>query len=146
MNKEQLMEEWNKKIGTEDFEKEPEHGNREPLPDGTYVCEVNNIELKATKSNKLMTSIWFKVIEGQYKNKMIFSNQVVEHKWQINIVLEMLRQLSVDTEVEFEDYNQFADMLQDVLEEVGGNVACEVEYSTNDKGYSKIKIGDVWDK
>lgn len=148
MDKQQLLEQWNKKIGTDEFEKEPEKKyDNTPIPDGKYVCEVTHLEVKPTKNgDKFMLSAWFKIVEGSYKNRMIFSNQVLGERWQINLALDMLRQLSVDTNVEFINFSQFDECVNDVFEEIGGNTQCEIDYSTNAKGYSVVKINEAWDK
>ena len=105
MEKKNLFEKWDKEIDTENLQKDvakaAENGGQatfKEVPEGEYEVEVNQIELKASKNGDPMISIWFKIINGEYKNSILFMNQVVTQGFQIHIVNELLRSLVAEME------------------------------------------------
>ena len=57
-------------------------GNFKDVPHGTYEVEITKIDLVETGPNSKepgspMVTIWFKVLEGEYKGSSIFMNQIV---------------------------------------------------------------------
>lgn len=47
-------------------------GDYDEVPVGTYEVKIDKMEAKKSKSGNPMVSIWFKILEGQYKNSLIF--------------------------------------------------------------------------
>lgn len=53
----------------------------EPLPEGTYLVRMNRVEEKTTKTGKgVKLEAGFQVIDGDYKNRLIFHNFLIEHE------------------------------------------------------------------
>jgi len=51
-----------------------------PLPVGDYLLRMNRFEEKATKAgNGKLISASFQIVNGEYKNRLIFHNFLVEH-------------------------------------------------------------------
>ena len=48
------------------------------VPEGRYEVKIEKMELRESKTGRPMTTIWFKILEGEYKNQYIFWNQVVD--------------------------------------------------------------------
>ena len=93
MEKKNLFEKWDKEIDTENLQKDvaeaAENGGQatfKEVPEGEYEVEVNQMELKSSKNGDPMVSIWFKITNGEYKNSILFMNQVVTQGFQIHIV------------------------------------------------------------
>lgn len=126
---------------------EAKENNREyrEVPHDTYVVKIEQMELKESKKGDPMVSVWFKIVEGEYKNSMLFMNQVITQGFQVHIVNEFLRSLECDShEVSFEGYSQYADLLLDIHEAIDGNFEYSVEYGDN-KGFSTFKVNEVFE-
>lgn len=146
-----IFEKWNSNIDLsglkQDIETAKEGGDREfeKVPHGTYEVKVDKIELKATKKGDPMVSIWFTILEGYYKKQKLFMNQVVTQGFQIHIVNEFLRSMETGLNIDFVDYQQYADLLLDVAEACDeNNLEFAIEYADN-KGYDKFTITEVFE-
>lgn len=123
-----------KKLANEISEAEKNGGfnnaEYEKPPYDTYIVKIEKLELGVTKENKPKLVAWFKIIEGQYKNKIVFMNQVLTETFLIHKAKEFLRSLDSGVEVTFESYAQFADLALDIHEAI-----------TADKLEYKLKFG-----
>lgn len=138
---------FDKKVDLEGLKKDIEEsadGDFKEVPFGTYEVAINKLELGESKKGDPMVKVWFKILEGEYKNSLIFMNQVITQGFQIHIVDELLRSLETDVDVKFESYQQYADMLLDVFEAVDGKLEFGLEYGER-KGFSTFKITDVFE-
>lgn len=138
---------FDKKVDLEGLKKDIEdsaNNDFKEVPHGTYEVAITKLELKESKKGDPMVAVWFKILEGEYKNSLIFMNQVITQGFQIHIVDDFLRSLETDVDVAFESYQQYADMLADVFEAVEGNLEFGLEYGEN-KGFNTFKITDVFE-
>lgn len=123
-------------------------GDFEDVPYGKYEVKLDKLELVECKSDankgQPMVSAWFKVIEGQQKNRLIFLNQLVNAGFKIHIMKEFLSSLDSGCDVVFEDYEQFGNLLMDILE-ASSNTGFVLDYYENKKGYKAYKIIEVFD-
>lgn len=119
-------------------------GNFKEVPLGNYEVAITKLELSESKKHDPMVKVWFKILEGEYKNSLIFMNQVVTQGFQIHIVDEFLRSLETDVNIEFTSYAQYAQMLMDVFEAVNGNYEYGLKYGEN-KGFNIFEITDVFE-
>lgn len=119
-------------------------GQYKEVPHGTYEVSVTKMELTESKKGDPMVSIWFKILNGEFKGSLIFFNQVVTQGFQIHIVNELLRSMDTDLDIEFEGYNQYAQLLMDVHEAVDGKLEFGLEYGER-KGFNTFKITDVFE-
>lgn len=124
----------------------------EDVPDGTYIVSIEKMELTLTKeTNKPMFAVQCKIKEGQYKGRMIFFNRVVggnsSPKWTdgmaIKSVITWLEKLGTETVPEFFNYQDFADCVLDIFQEVQGAIEMEVVYAA--KKFNAISIKEVFD-
>lgn len=121
-------------------------GNFEEVPLGKYEVEVDKMEVKETKKgDKLMLSIVFKVVGGNQKGRLIFYNQVITNGFGLHNANGMLRSLKSGVDVVFDNYGQYADLVDEVLEEIKDNLEYELDYNENDKGYKTFEITDVFE-
>lgn len=149
-------EEWNKKFGGEEAKKalqEAEQNNQEftELPDGTYICKLEKLELAAAKSGKPMIKGQFRIMEGEHRKQCLFYNHVFcrggnGSGYPIKLGLDFLRSLQVfdATDIDFNgDYADFANLLLDMAEEAeAANMRFEIKKSM-DRDYSRLEITDV---
>lgn len=130
----------------EDVKEAKENGsNFKDVPFGDYEVELNKLELKESSKGDPMVTVWFKIIEGEYKGSLIFMNQVITKGFQIHIMNEMLRSLAPDMVIEFESYNQYGQLLLDIHEEVDGNLEYSLSYSEGKKGFATYEINEVFE-
>ncbi len=120
-------------------------GSFKEVPHGEYEVEVNKMELIASKKGDPMVTIWFKVVSGEYKGSLIFFNQVITQGFQIHIVNELLRSMDTGLDIEFKTYNQYGNLLMDVMEEIDGQLEFALKYGEGKKGFSTYEITDVFE-
>lgn len=56
----------------------PEKGNFDPLPDGKYQINVEEVFFETSQSGNLMLKWKFRVISGQFAKRMIFKNSMLQ--------------------------------------------------------------------
>lgn len=148
---ENIFEKWNKEIDVkglqEDIEKasQGKTGNYVGVPVGEYEVKLANAEVKPTKNGDPMATLWFKVLEGEYKGQTIFFNQVITQGFQIHIVDDFLKSLDSGLDIHFEDYAQYNDLLLGVVEACDGKLEFALEYGVNNKGFNTYKITDIFE-
>lgn len=121
-------------------------GNYKEVPYGEYEVKIEKLELVLSKKGDPMVSIWYKILEGEFKNSLIFQNQVINEGFQIHVVNELLRSLEIMDDIEFEDYSQYNDLLLDISEKLEEDkVEFALEYSTNKKGFNTFKVLEVFE-
>ena len=144
-----IFDKWDSEIDTKglaDDVKSASENKQEfkEVPHGTYEVKVDKMEIKSTQKGDPMASIWFKIVNGEYKNQRLFMNQVITQGFQIHIVNEFLRSLDSGLDIEFVNYKQYNDLLLDVLEAIDGKLEYALEYGEN-KGFDTFKVKDVFD-
>ena len=123
------------------------------VPDGKYIVSIEAMEIKLTKAaDKLMFAVQCKIKEGNQKGRMIFFNRVISgnkstEKWNdgkaIKSVITWLEKLETETVPEFFNYQDFADCVLDIFQEVKDAVEVEVEYKSDN--FNLISIKEVFD-
>lgn len=135
---------------------EDNSGDYPEIPDDTYEVSVAQMELKESKKGDPMLSIRYKIESGEYKGSLIFYNGVMQPNsqyvgLQIHNNDEMLRSLKVfeDDEIEFNGFNDYADLIMDIAEEVVDNedYHYKLEQTTNkkNKDFKDLKILELLD-
>lgn len=115
------------------------------VPHGKYEVAITKLELSESKKGDPMVKVWFKIVsDGEFKNSLIFMNQVITKGFQIHIMDDFLRSLGTDIDVHFESYSQYNELLMDVFEAIEGNFEYALNYSDN-KGFDKFEIEDIFE-
>lgn len=120
-------------------------GEFKEVPLGDYEVAIEKLELKESKKGDPMVSIWFNILEGEFKNSKLFMNQVITQGFQIHIMNEFLKSLGTDVEITFDDFEQYNNMLMDVMEKIDGKFEYALKYSENKKGYSVYSIKEIYE-
>lgn len=115
------------------------------VPHGDYEVAIDKLELVKSKAGDPMVSVWFKVLNGEFKGSRIFMNQVIKEGFQVNIVNEFLRSLDTDIDIEFVTYKQYGNLLMDVMEAIEGNLEYALSYKEGKKGFSTYEITEVFE-
>lgn len=145
-----IFDKWNKRIDVEGLKKDiaeaDQNGGQRDFEDpveGDYEVSIDKIELKESSKGDPMVSIWFKILEGDFKNSRLFMNQVITQGFQISQMNRFIKSMEVfdDDEVEFQNYSQYNDLLMDLFEQVDAdNRQYLLSFTKNKKGFSVYKI------
>ena len=131
----------------ENVQNENGTGEYKEVEYGIHDVAIDKLELGLTKAgDKPMLKVWFKILAGEYENSIIFMNQVVTLPFQIHIANEFLKSLKSELEIKFVDYNQYADLIDKIYDEITKKYEYALDYDKNDKGYNTFKITDVFQK
>lgn len=147
-----IFEKFNKSVDLkglkEDLKEVQENGggNYEEVPLGKYEVKIDKMEIKETKKgDKLMLSVTFKVLDGAQKNRLIFMNQVITSAYGLHNANEFLRSLKSGIDVIFDDYNQYSELVEDIMDAISDRLEYELTYSENDKEFKVFEITDVFE-
>ena len=155
-NNKNIFAQWDNAVDMEGLQKDIQEakenggGNFKEVPHGKYEVSIEKMELKATKEKqKPMVSIWMKIVgDSEFKNSLIFMNQVITEGFQIHIVNEFLRSLVQDCAdapvVEFKSYSQYANLLMDIHELIAESFEYAVDYGQTKKGFDTFEITEVF--
>lgn len=139
---------FDKKVDLEGLKKDIEdsaNNDFKEVPHGNYEVAITKLELGESSKNDPMVKIWFKIVsEGEYKNSLIFMNQVITRGFQIHIVDEFLRSLESGVKIKFESYSQYADLLLDVFEAIEGKFEYALKYGEN-KGFNTFEVTEIFE-
>lgn len=123
------------------------------VPSGTYEVKIERMELVETSElaknpGMPMVSIWFRILNGEYKNSCIFYNKVImgtsNDGFMIHTNNEFLRSLKSDIDIVFSSYTQYARLLFDVYEAINGKYEYALKYGENAQGFKTYEIKEVF--
>lgn len=121
-------------------------GNYKEVPVGQYEVKIDKMELTESKKGDPMVSVWFKVLAGEYEGSRIFMNQVVNQGFQIHIVNTFLRSLDTGIEIGFDNFEQYANLLLDVMEKIDEQkLEFALDYGETSKGFKTFEITDIYE-
>lgn len=121
-------------VATNDGKKEyPE------VPCGEYEVSISHLELKASKAGNPMVSCRCKILAGDYKNQIIFYNQVVKEKYGLHNAKKFLASMDSGIEVTFDNFTQFGNMIEDIADEIK-NAEYALKYFEGKNGYKGCEI------
>lgn len=148
---------WNEQFGgqqaLDDLKKAAESSNDfAELPDGTYHCKIEKLELAENSKHKPMIKGMFRIIEGSHKKQCLFYNQVFCRSdsgsaFGMHKGLEFLRSLQIfdDSEVDFDgNYADFNDLLLDMAEEAESTGMTFDISKEKDGDYSRLEVVEVY--
>lgn len=150
-----VFDNWKNNMDLDDIRKDAaeakEQGDYKEVPTGKYEVKIDRLELGKSKKGADMFICWFKILDGEYKNSMLFMNQVLDPTpnfstgQRIGNVNKFLESLDSEIEIEFIDPDQWENMIMDVFEAIDRqNLEYIVEYETTKSGFPKYTIKDVF--
>lgn len=141
---------WNEEFGgkqaLEDLKKVSENEYTE-VPDDTYTCKLEKLELGESKKSQPMIKAMFRISEGKYKKQCLFYNQVFTRGFPQHKGLEFLRSLQIfdESEVDFDgDFNDFNDLLLDMAEEAESSQFVFDIRKSHDGEYIRLDVVEVY--
>lgn len=123
-------------------------GDYPEIEAGTYHCKIENLEVAETKDGRPMLKAMFRITEGERKKSCLFMNRVLYGtKNDANMIASAIGWLeslepSEDINVVFEDYDQFADLVLDIAEDIA-ELEYYVKYDAD--AFNSIHIEDVFE-
>lgn len=130
-------------------------GDYPEVPFGKYEVKIEKMECKLTKKapQRPMVSIWFKILEGQFKDSYIFYNGLFDEDWMRHRVVDFLSAILDDDAHKAEinlilkdyDTNTINDFVMDIHEQVDGKFEYLLDYGQK-KNYNTYTIAEVFDK
>ena len=120
--------------------------NSVEVPKGTYICSVEKMEIGTTKDGRPMFKLQCRIKEGSQKNRCLFMNRVIYGTKNDGSMIQSVQTvLAKFTEnvPQFTGYNDFADAVCDLYEDVQGKTEVEVDY--DEKAFNSISIKEVYD-
>lgn len=122
-------------------------GSFEEIPFDKYYVSIAKMELSSSKKGDPMLSVRFRILEGKYKNQLIFMNSLVTNEYGIHNSNEFMRSLDSGVDIKWTgSYGVYADMIDKVFEAVEKSLEYALDYSSSSKGYPVFKIEEVFDK
>lgn len=141
---------WNEEFGgkqaLEDLKKASENEYTE-VPDDTYTCKLEKLELGESKKSQPMIKAMFRISEGKYKKQCLFYNQVFTRGFPQHKGLEFLRSLQIfdESEVDFDgDFADFNDLLLDMAEEAESSQFVFDIRKSHDGEYTRLDVIEVY--
>lgn len=118
-------------------------GDFPEVPAGTYEVAMTECELKASKKGLPMVSARFKILEGEYKNSLLFYNQTINKGFGLHRNNEFFKSMQLDLDIKFENFNQYADLMLDCAEAAEGLVFA-LDYGEKN-GFPTFEINEVFE-
>lgn len=147
-----IFDEWDKNVDIEgllkDIAEAEANGDScdyKEVPVGTYEVKIDKMELKKSSKGNRMFFAQFRILQGDFSNSCMFMNQVITLGFQIAQVKEFLRSLDAGMDVEFKSYDQFNNLIMDIMEAIDGNLEYLVEYKKSKKGFPIYTIKEVYE-
>lgn len=127
-------------------------GDYPEIPVGKYEVKIDKIEAKMSKSNNPMVTIWFKILEGNFKDSIIFYNGTFHEDWMRHRVVDLLSAILDDDTHKAEinlilkdyDIKVVNDFVMDIHEQVDGKFEYLLDYGQK-KGYNTYTIEEVFE-
>ena len=148
-----IWDEFDKAFDTEALAKDVEEaaengGSYKEIPHDTYEVAITKLEFgKSKSSGNPMLTCWMKIVEGEYKNSLIFMHQPLHTGIGIHRACTFLRSLVSEMdepiEVEWSTFAALNDTIMDVMEAIDNNFEYKVNYGDR-KGYDTFTIEEVY--
>ena len=120
-------------------------GEREEVPHGQYIVKVEKLYYQESRTGKHMARTWFRILEGKYKNMVIFYNQLIDTPVKLQIFARFLKSLDSGVELTFDSMDDFKNLLKTVCDEITDTLEYDLDFNQNAKGYDTYTIKGVYD-
>ena len=133
-------------------EAEENGGDFEKLPDGEYTTAIEKLELGESQKGALMLKAQFRIAKGDHKNQCIFVNKVLTGTKNDGFMLlqakKFLESLDSGVDIDFDGWEDFADMLNEMLDAIKEDkLSYVLKLSENKKNsdYQDVEVVDILD-
>lgn len=151
-----IFEKWNKEMNVEELkkdikqvEKQTQANEYKEVEVGSYEVKIDKMSIKECQSQRHfgepMFFVQFRILDGEFKNKCVFMNQLITEPWQLDIVINFLYSLKVKDFVEFRDYAQFNNLICEIKDEIDDKLEFLLDYGKNNRGFNTFRISEVYE-
>lgn len=153
---ENIFAKFNTMFNTEELKKDVDEASASNLPKvkvpfGEYEVSVVKLEVGENTYEESPTkgcpqiNVWFKVLAGEFKGQRIFWSTNIAPGDQyaglkLNKVNEVIESFESGIPVVFENFEQYNDVLKQILTEIDGRAEYHLSYQPNKKGYATYTI------
>ena len=157
------FEKFDELVNSMQLQKEIESASQatyEDVPAGTYITKIEKMEVKPTKAgDKLMFSVQMKIVEtidapkkqdGRwiFWNRIIFGNRPnAKGTWNDGVaikgVMTWLEKLDSGMLIEFKNYSDFSDLVEQIMFTCSNTTEIEVKYEPD--AFNSVTITNVYD-
>lgn len=147
---ENIFEKFNSMIDVDGLKQDVEtaasnSGDFVEVPKGDYEVKITKIELgetgeKSKTPGMPMAKVWFDILAGDFKGQKIFMNQMLTSGFGIHKMNELLNSLETGITVQFENFVQYNELLNEIFTAVDGVGEYQLRYGENNKGFSTYDI------
>lgn len=128
---------------------EAKENQNNQLSDGEYTARLEKMELGESSKGALMLKVQFRITDGEHKKQCIFKNQVLTGTKNDGFMLmkanEFLESLDSGIPVVFEDWEQYNDLILDIVEAVQEDKPTYLIQLDTDGKYQNSEIVDILD-
>lgn len=103
--------------------------NRSEIPDGKYMCRIESVELKESKSGKPMLAQELRIIDGKFSKRKLFRNSLLVTEENVKYLKKDLHTLGIHL-----------DRLSDLPDHLSSLLDIEVQVTVKTKG----EYQNVW--
>lgn len=135
---------FNSKVKMDELKEEIEKAGDVPTGVDYEVC-IDSMKLGESKNGNPTLMIEFKIVKGKFKDRVLTMRQAVNNGYGIHNANKFLRSLDSGVEVEFEEYQQYGEMIETISKKVKGNFEYKIKYTENDAGYKNFRIVEVYE-
>ena len=145
------FEKFNKLIDIEGLKQdmkdlERKNSEFEEVPLGKYEVAIDRMEIKETKNgDKLMLSIVFRIVEGNYKGRLIFYNQVIMNHVGYEFAIRMLISLKSGLEMTHKNCVELAELVSKIQDVVKDKYEYLLDYNENNRKFKTYSIVEVYE-
>jgi len=124
--------------------------NYEEVPCGDYEVTFEKLELSTSKSGEFMVVAWMRIVSGDFKNSVLFLNQVINEGWKVDIVCDFINSLGSDVDFpknryDFPSYREVEQLLMDIHEAIDGKFEYAVKYGKTKSDFPTYEIKEVFE-
>lgn len=122
----------------------------EDLPLGRYEVAINSMALKESKKGNPMIATCFKVVEGVFKNRLIFKNSVIyvgdeNDTYRLSNELRFLKSLGYPKEkIVFTSFSQFDNLIIDIYNYIKDNQLEHLLEISERNGFKNYTIREIY--
>lgn len=119
-----------------DLESGKQNSEHPEVPHGEYDVVVEKLELGVSKKGNPMTTVWLRIIEGQWADSIIFANLVMSKDYGIFNTKKFVKSLQPSVPVVFENFTQWDILIKGIAEELCDKYIYTLKYgqTINKKG------------
>lgn len=115
------------------------------VPVGEYECAIKKMELKETQNGDDLLSVWWEILEGEYKGQLMFQNIFMGGQFGTVNYKKFMQSIKTDVDVyDFSNRNELEDVIAEVFDDVTSKYEYLVESYNNKKNFKEFKIKDIY--